>query len=448
MDGFVLPPKLLTELSKAADTVRGHGFFQIFSHYDPDGISSAAIIAKALFRAGKEFRVTIFPTLDDRYMEVVKACDAECIIISDLGASYIKELDAMSMDIIVLDHHTVGDRAQRICYANPHLYGIDGATSGCGATMCQLFAVTLDEKNWDLVQVALAGITGDRQTARGMLGLNTYILEQGVARGYLKVMDGSLVPFGELTAMLFSNTDPYVRGVSGNADGVAKILDDAGVDRSKYYTDLTEEELRRLSSLIGIKLAEQGVEKSYLNEVTRKRYYLPDWKIDAEKLSSLLNGVGRMDLYGLAVGAAMGDPESIREAEHVESEFDSQLIAAVLDLDKKGLTQMENIQWFDSSSSGHTGVVCSVAINCFGRADKPVIGINCSDPVAKISSRGTPGLIARGLDLSSVMREACQAFGGNGGGHNIASGGSLPADKKDEFLKMVDELVGKQIGAK
>ncbi|MBQ7621023.1 MAG: DHH family phosphoesterase, partial [Candidatus Methanomethylophilaceae archaeon] len=158
-----VPSKLLTTLSHAADIVRGHDFIQIYSHYDADGVSAASIIAQTLLREGKEFRATLFTTLNDYNMDIIRSTKADCIIITDLGASYIDQLDAMKQDIVVLDHHTIISEAQRICYANPHLYGIDGMTSGCGATMALLFSVTMNERNWGLVQVAFAGIAGDRQ---------------------------------------------------------------------------------------------------------------------------------------------------------------------------------------------------------------------------------------------------------------------------------------------
>lgn len=252
-------------------------------------------------------------------MEIIKSTAAECMIITDLGASYIKEFDAMNCDVIVLDHHTICDQAKRICYANPHLYNIDGMTSGCGATMALLFAVTLNEKNWDLVQIAFAGIAGDRQHINGLSGLNTYLLDEGTKRGFIEVTDGSLIPIGELTAELFTSTDPYIRGVSGNVDGVAKLLDDAGIEHTKHFKDLTENEKRRLTSLITVKLVQQGVSLQTLMEVSHTRYYLSEWKMDAEALSSLLNGCGRLGLMGVGVGAGLGDKECLRKAKDIET---------------------------------------------------------------------------------------------------------------------------------
>ena len=45
------------------------------------------------------------------------------------------------------------------------------------------------------------------------------------------------------------------------------------------------------------------------------------------------------------------------------------------------------------------------------------------------------------------MREACASVGGQGGGHKIAAGGSIPLDKVDEFLQNLDRIIGEQISS-
>ncbi len=446
MDGQV-PSKLLTTLSKAADTVRGHDFIQVYSHYDADGVSSAAIVAKTLLRMGKEFRVTLFTTLNDRGIDIIRGCGAKCVIITDLGASYIDQLDEMPFDVVVLDHHTIITEAKRICYANPHLYGIDGMTSGCGATMSLLFAVAVDEKNWDLVQIAFAGIAGDRQHINGLSGLNTYLLSEGERRGYIEKMPGSLIPAGDLAEGLYLLTDPYIRGVSGSKEGVSAILKDAGIPEGKSYSDLTDEESRKLSSLMAIKLASQGMLLQSMAEVARDRYYLRGLDMDAEVLSSVLNSCGRAGMGGTGIAAGMGDKASFDYGCKITKESAEQVVACMVDLDSAGLNQMEHIQWFDTSDSGFTGMLCGIAMQCIGDPDKPTIGLNKSNTPVNISSRGMWGQLEKGVDLSVAMREACSSVGGVGGGHKIASGGSVPPDKVDQFLRNLDEIIGRQLSS-
>ena len=440
-----VPTKLLTNLSQAADIVRSHDFIQVFSHYDADGVSSAAIIANALLRAGKEFRVTLFTTLNDFNMGIISRTKADCMIISDLGASYIDQLDELDSEIVVLDHHTVISEAKKVCYANPHLYGIDGMTSGCGATMSLLFAITLDEGNWDLVQLAFAGIAGDRQHINGLSGLNTYLLEQGVERGFIEEVPGSLIPAGDLMTELFLITDPYIRGVSGNAEGVSKILEDAGIKHGKSFMDLTEEEKRKLSSLIAVKLTEQGVQLSSMNEVARDRYFLKGMNMDAEVLSSILNGCGRSGVGGMGIAAGMGDKRAMELGAELTRESARLVVENMVALDEKGLNQRKYFQWFDSTDSGFTGMLCGIAMQSIGDSDKPTIGLNQSNDPVNISSRGMWGQLEKGIDLSVAMREACAAVGGSGGGHRIASGGSVPADKVEEFLDILDGIFERQL---
>ena len=443
----MVPSKLLSTLSQAADIVRGHEFVQVYSHYDADGVSSAAILAKTLMRAGKEFRVTLFTTLNDYNMEVIRNSKADCVIVSDLGASYIDQLDQMEQDVIVLDHHTIISEAKRVCYANPHLYGIDGMTSGCGATMCLLFAVTMDERNWDLVQIAFAGIAGDRQHINGVSGLNVYLLEEGTRRGYIERMQGSLIPAGDLMTELFLCTDPYIRGVTGDVDGVAKLMSDAGVENGKSFMDLTEEERRRLSSLIAIKLTQQGVLLSSMEEIARDRYYLKGMRMDAENLSSILNNCGRAGIGGVGIAAGMGDERCLNEGAEQSRESAKLVVEAMVDLDRRGLNQMEHIQWFDSTDSGFTGMLCGIAMQSIGDHTKPTIGMNKSNDPVNLSSRGMFCQLERGVDLAKAMREACASVGGQGGGHRIAAGGSVPLDKVDEFLANLDRIVGEQISS-
>ena len=442
-----VPAKLLTTLSKAADIVRGHDFIQVYSHYDADGVSSAAIVAKTLLRMGKEFRVTLFTTLNDRGVDIIRDCKAGCVIITDLGASYIDKLDEMPFDIVVLDHHTIISEAKRIVYANPHLYGIDGMTSGCGATMSLLFSVAVDEKNWDLVQVAFAGIAGDRQHINGLTGLNAYLLSEGVRRGFIEELPGSLIPSGDLMTELYLMTDPYVRGVSGDKDGVAKLMGDAGISNGKTYMGLTPEEKRKLSSLLAVKLASQRMQLSSMQEVARNRYFLKGLNMDAEVLSSILNSCGRAGIGGTGVAAGMGDARSLEAGIRTNRESAAMVVESMVELDRKGLNQMDHIQWFDTSDSGFTGMLCGIAMQCIGDPNKPTIGMNRSKEPVNLSSRGMWIQLDRGINLAVAMREACNAAGGDGGGHRIAAGGSVPSENVELFLDKLDEILERQLSS-
>ena len=79
------------------------------------------------------------------------------------------------------------------------------------------------------------------------------------------------------------------------------------------------------------------------------------------------------------------------------------------------------------------------------KPDKPVIGFNTGTDDIKISSRGSRYAVSRGLNLSEVMKTACAAAGGSGGGHDIAAGGVIPKGKEKQFLDTAGEIIKSQI---
>jgi len=119
-----------------------------------------------------------------------------------------------------------------------------------------------------------------------------------------------------------------------------------------------------------------------------------------------------------------------------------------------GIIRLKNIQFFDAGDEIEETIVGTVAGMLLGSegADRsaPMVAFAESteysdSPKVKASSRGTQDLVARGLDLSVAIRKAAEKVGGVGGGHNIAAGATIPADKRDEFLSDLDEIVGSQI---
>ena len=448
MDDSVPPTKLFSCLSSAADVVKEHDMVYIFSHHDADGISAAVILAKAMMRAGKEFKVTLFGALNDENFDIIKKCGARCIIIADMGASYIKGLDSIDADVVVLDHHKSDGVAERIHYINPHSFGIDGMSSGCGASMAMLFALQMSEENWDLVQVAFAGIIGDKQNSTGLKGINRYLFDEGNRRGYITKEDGSLIPSGELMHSLYHSTHPYIRGVSGNADGVAELLNTARIDVTRSSSELSDVERRRLSSVIAARLLEQNVSLATLDEISSTRYALRNWNTDASTLASLFDSCGRSGAGGVGIGLGLGDRACMESAARSMDETSERTLAAVKELDSKGLEKMDNIQFFDSSASGFTGVLCEIAMRYICDPDKPVVGCNSSDGRSKASSRCTHAILEKGVDLSVAMKAAGEAAGGSGGGHRIASGAWFPSGNEKKFLEALDRIIGEQISAK
>ena len=73
------------------------------SHYDPDGIASAAVMAKALIREGKRFRLGFVKGINS---EVFSSLEHEgYVIILDMGSGQLEAIKEMGAVVVICDHH-------------------------------------------------------------------------------------------------------------------------------------------------------------------------------------------------------------------------------------------------------------------------------------------------------------------------------------------------------
>lgn len=445
--GSEVPEKLLSRISIAKKELERFSEVRVVSHYDADGISSAGVLCNALMRAGKRFHATLTKNLSEKVVrEIGPGC--ECVILSDMGSGQLDALETLDCTVIVLDHHAPLRDSEKVVHVNPHLAGIDGMTSASASAVCMLFAVNLDERNWDLLPIAFAGISGDRQAIRGLSGLNEYLFNEGAKRGIAEARPGSLVPDGSLAESLYSSTDPYIIGVSGNMDGARAVLAEAGIAADATSEDLDEGKRMKLASLLTLRLISQGVGISTLEEVTHDRYYFPQRKVEAGEMASLLNACGRSDNEGMGLALTLGDRAAWEGARKLRKDYIEEVLAGLDKVVRDGVTKASNIQYFFNENLGISGILCGVTMQYIGDKDKATITLASAGDEVKVSSRGTFDLLDKGVDLAAALRESAAKVGGTGGGHRIASGATVPKGREQEFLETLDRIVGEQKAAK
>ncbi|MCL1983943.1 MAG: DHHA1 domain-containing protein, partial [Methanomassiliicoccaceae archaeon] len=246
---------------------------------------------------------------------------------------------------------------------------------------------------------------------------------------------------------LFLSSEPYIKGVSGNAEGVAALLKDAGIGATRSSSDLNDTERRKLSSLIAAKLLKQGVSKETMEEVACERYALGKWNMGAGTLASLLDSCGRSHNGGIGVGLGLGDKKCLSEAQRIDEEARKAVLSAFIEIDSKGLEQMRNIQYFRNTESGFTGTMCEIAMRFTGDRNRPTVGYTVVENNTKASARCSHELLRMGVNLTDAMKKAGEAAGGGGGGHKVASGAWFPAGNEKIFLDALDTIIGEQLSA-
>jgi len=465
----------LDSAAKAAktilETVKEDGFIHVFSHLDADGIAAAGTVGKTLFRLDARFRIRITQWIDEKIVHDVLSDKPQLIIFTDFGSGYVDLLNEKLEDfrIIILDHHqTVGEESANFVHVNPHLHGIDGARDISGAGIAYFVAKTVDKINVDLAPIAVVGALGDLQDKydqRKLGGVNEKIVEDATNSGLLTV-EKDLIFFGRETRpihkTLASTTSPFIPGISGEEDKSLAFLASLDIkprhgEKWRALRDLSDEEKKRLCSALADYLLSKGLRYEVTNLIghvyTLNREESWTSLRDAREFAVLLNATGRMDKPSLGVSICMGDRGSaLEEANKVLEEYRrtiNKYLGWVMEKPER-MKEFENIyvvygeNFIDDKI---VGAISSILLTSLPNPEKPLIAYaNAEDEgLAKFSARTLDMVTNKGVNLGEIMQRAAEKCMGKGGGHNVAAGAQVPIEKLEDFIKIVNELVGKQL---
>ena len=420
---------------------------RVISHYDADGITSAAIICKALHRAGYDFHATLMRNPFDKGLEKVSKEENELIIFSDMGSGQIETIEEMNCKSIIIDHHQFLKKktSKNVLQINANLCEINGNYEACGATLSYSLAKELETKNTDLAPLAIVGITGDKQYIGGIRGFNKTILEEALNNDTVQENIEIKLYGATLFEALKYSIDPYYSGISGNEDEINKLFKGLNLKKDVKIGDLDIDQKKKLQSFLMLKLIKKGCEKNILDTVIRPRYKTNIFDCESERLADLLDSCGKGGNRGLGLALCMGDKQSFDEAVEFEKEYKQKILDALLKLEKDGFKEKKSYRYFYSNDSSLGGVIGGIATNFIFDKEKPLLSIVKKDDEIHVSCRGNQYLVEKGLDLGFAMNESAKKFNGHGGGHKIASGATIDSSKEEEFLDMVDEIITKQM---
>ncbi len=422
---------------QTAEAILEHDAIRLISHNDADGLTAAGIMCNALYRKGIHFHTTILSQFDETALEFIKKTSNGPVILCDMGSSQA-ELTSRIKEAIVIDHHKPTGKLEHVHF-NPHLAGLDGSIELCAACSAYMVARKIGE-NVDLAGLAITGALGDKQ---GMEGANKFILEEAVAKKVVSVSHGMRMGDAPVDELFEYNVDPFL-DITGDHEKINEFLDKLGI--KGRIRDLTGEQIIKLNSAIILKLLKQGsfqaarslIGECYTlnNEVVQNIFDLID----------ILNACGKEEKGGLAVSLCMRDKSVVDEAASLSREHQRTLVKTI----KEALPEVRSARSFRylilDDSSG-TGIIAGTMTR-YLYPDKPFITLNEVEEKIRISARGTRKLVESGLDLAAAMREASAKLGGIGGGHNIASGATIPKGNAMKFIDIVDSIIEKQLKAK
>jgi len=452
-DGFVAHPKYRAEFERARALVLGHPRrWRVIYHYDADGIASASSALRALARLGYPAQATAIAGVERERIGELARSTAGPILVVDTGASWLDVLARHPHPVVVLDHHTYAGAPNppplpdHVAFVNPLDWGVDGMTELCAATLTWLFTIFLDPLNWDNAPWGLSGAIGDRQHVGGFRGLNGRLVEEAVLRSQVVRRAGVALFGSTMGAAIAGMIDPYVRGLSGRPGEVGRFLDALGVDAARSPSGLTSEERRRLVEALRQRLTEKGVAPEAVQVLDQDRWFVPALGLDAEEVSNRQSAAGRAKIPGVGLAYALGDPSAAERVRLAEEGWRSGILAGLRRLEDEGVNSMSSLQWFESPDTTLAGTQAGMAILYLLDPERPVFAFSDGNGPTRVSARGTLRLVDHGLDLSATCAQAAAAVGGEGGGHRVASGATIPAGTRTAFLAEANRIIGRQLG--
>ncbi|SDJ83363.1 RecJ-like exonuclease [Halovenus aranensis] len=446
------------------------------SHIDADGLTSAAIASTALERASLPHEVVFKKQLDETEIASIAATEYETVLFTDFGSGQLDVIaeheQAGAFEAVIADHHQPADATTEY-HLNPLLEDIDGASELSGAGASYLLARALadtDEStptdNRDLAALAVVGAVGDMQTVEGeLVGANEAIVAEGAEAGVVEEAT-DLTLYGTQTRplpkLLEYGNDVRIPGISNDEQGAVAFLQELDVDLRtegtwRRWVDLTADEKQTVTSALLQRALERGVPSEKAQRLVGTTYRLLGESEgselrDASEFSTLLNATARYERADVGLAVCLGDrDEALDRARHLLETHRRNLSEGLETVSEQGVEEAEHVQYFDAGEEIRetiVGIVAGMALGIDGvDPNRPIIAFaRKNEEETKVSARGTGRLVGRGLDLSAVMTTASRAVGGDGGGHDIAAGATVPAGTESEFVDEADTLVGEQLG--
>lgn len=410
---------------------------KIISHYDTDGITSAAIFAKALKRWRKPFSLQILKNLDKETIESLP--EDKILVFLDLASGSLPYLAKKKTEVFIFDHHEVTHEIPKnVTIINPVLTNKEPLSS---SGIAYFAAKTLSNKNQDLAHLAIIGMVGDS-------------LEKNVGKAYDYILKESetIIKKGllvypatrPLDKTLEYSSNPYIPGVTGSYRGAIEVLNEAEIPkingRYKALYELTDEEMGRLLTTLTLRCLSENSSANLLGNIFLVKFFN---KIeDAREISALINACSRMDRPDISLGFCLGDKNCKEEAEKIYAQYKQALLEALRYVSESQKISGKNytiIHGKDIIKDTIIGTIASIISNSLSYPEGTIIvALAYNQNKIKVSARIVGN---NGKNVREVLAKATVPIGGEVGGHPNAAGCLIDKEKEAIFLEHLINLL-------
>lgn len=409
----------------------------LVSHYDTDGITSAAIFSKTLKRLNKQFSIKIIKRLNEE--EIILFPKDRIIILLDLGSNNLNDLSKLKNEIFVIDHHEVEKTKipDNLVIINPHL--LKNYEELCAAELTYLISKEISKENSAFAYLAIIGMVGDTME-KDINKTRDRIIKDSV----IKIKKGLLLypSTRPLDKIIEFSSRPFIPGATGNSLGIIQLLEEAGIEKNgksyKSLIELNDDEMKRLTTAILLRLSSEDASEYIGNLYIIKFFNRIE---DARELSAIINACSRMGYPQIAFLLCMGNIYARKKAERIYVKYRQHIISGLKFIDQNDKIEGREYVIINAKDNIKDTIIGTLAsILSFSSIYKPgtiIIAMAYSGDNIKISTRITGRKTKSNRNLKELVDSVIQAIGGESGGHCNAAGCTINRKDEEKFIELI-----------
>jgi|YelNatPaOPRAMG01_1025707.scaffolds.fasta_scaffold71978_2 single-stranded-DNA-specific exonuclease len=439
----------------------------ILGHYDADGIAAMSIMASLVRTFGGSFQARPLEQLSSEEIIDVEAAEKP-VIMTDLGSGYISMLyGRVKSGLVIIDHHIPESSIHLdIMQLNPHEFGYEGHWEISASGLAYFVAKASGANSKGMIPVAIVGALSDLQDKnkeRKLLSLNSLIVNEGIELGLIDEKEDLLFFRRETRPIHRALAESYmipIPGITGNEEAAYNFINSLGIkvkegERWRTIAELSEAEKNRM--LVGLLTLLSSEFKAEVNEIpfignvyTLLKEDRGSPLRDAREFGYLLNSLGRTGKAATGVAICLGVRGNIIDrAEEAVKEYSlkirdslSKVLSAPGAIEKQG--ELVIIRGEGIVDPNALSALTNMLSNSLLMKDSSVILAFAlrDESTLKVSARASDMFVRSGRSLGDMMAAFASKLDGQGGGHSVAAGATIPRKNLRKFVEMVKESLG------
>ncbi len=425
---------------KFADASKDKEIF-IVSHFDTDGITSAAIMVQTLKFLDKRFSLKIVKSLEKEFIQKIPL--DKIVLFLDLASSNLQDLaDSKIKEIFIIDHHEITEEIpERINLLNPC---VNDSENLSGAGLTYLFCKELNPKSRHLAKLAVLGTVGD-QMEKNLNKLNKEIVSDSEVKNKTGLL---LYPSTRpLNRALEFCSHPYIPGVTGNTKGVLELLREAGMaphgGKYKSLIELDSEEMKRLTTAIMLRNP-RAKSKEIIGDIFLIKIF--NKLEDARELSAMINACSRLGRSDIALQLCMEIPKAKKQAESIHAKYRQLIISGLNTIDETEKIEGKKFVIINAREKIKDTIIGTLAsiisYSPLYEEGTLIIAMAYYENKIKVSARNSGNC---GRNTREVLAKVVQTIGGEVGGHEHAAGCMILQEKEQEFTDLLKKSLEVEI---